>query len=279
MSTSIKRSVAGDPLLLRGRGPTIALLQLRTHIRPKSLVMKFFSVRYGIEPPYNAASCEGVHSQMFDSRRTSYNIWKRSLDVAVSVFLLLILGPLMLLLALLVYIRLGSPVLYRQTRPGLHGKPFLMYKFRTMTDDRNDAGSLLPDEERLTSFGRILRRYSLDELPEMIKVLRGEMSIVGPRPLLMEYLGRYTMEQMRRHDVRPGLTGWAQVNGRNAISWEEKFELDIWYVDRQSLRLDVKIIFMTLMKVLKGEGISQQGHATMEYFMGSREKSDNGRIQ
>jgi len=153
-----------------------------------------------------------------------------------------------------------------------------MYKFRTMTNDRNDAGNLLPDEKRLTSFGQTLRRYSLDELPEIIKVLRGEMSIVGPRPLLMEYLGRYTMEQMRRHDVRPGLTGWAQVNGRNAISWEEKFELDVWYVDHQSLRLDVKIIFMTLVKVLKREGISQQGHATMEYFMGSREKLDNDRI-
>src|SRR5208337_2534137 len=199
VSTSIKRSVVGDPLLLRGRGPTIALPQLRTHIRPKSLVMKFFSVGYGTEPPHHATSCEGVHSPMFDSRRTSYNISKRSLDIAVSVFLLLILWPLLLLLALLVYIRLGSPVLYRQTRPGLHGKPFQMYKFRTMTNDRDRAGNLLPDEERLTSFGQILRRCSLDELPEIINVLRGEMSIVGPRPLLMQYLDRYTPEQARRH--------------------------------------------------------------------------------
>lgn len=217
---------------------------------------------------------------MPDSHRTFYNISKRSLDITVSVFLLLIFGPLLLLLALLVYIRLGSPILYRQTRPGLRGKPFQMYKFRTMTNDYRDrAGNLLPDEERLTSFGQILRRYSLDELPEIINVLRGEMSMVGPRPLLMQYLDRYTPEQARRHSAKPGITGWAQVNGRNAISWEDKFKLDVWYVDHRSLRLDLKIIFVTLIKVLKREGINQQGHATMEYFLGSRKQFDNNRIQ
>ncbi len=205
---------------------------------------------------------------MPDSRRTFYNISKRSLDLALSVFLLLIFGPVMLLLALLVHIRLGPPVLYRQTRPGLHGEPFLMYKFRTMTNERDYAGNLMPDEERLTSFGRILRCYSLDELPEIINVFRGDMSIVGPRPLLMRYLERYTREQMRRHDVKPGITGWAQVNGRNALNWEDKFRHDIWYVDHNCIWLDLKIICMTIFKVLKREGINHPGGATMEEFMG-----------
>jgi len=205
---------------------------------------------------------------MLDSGRTTYNLSKRLVDLTLSVFLLLIFGPVMLLLALLVHMRLGLPVLYRQIRPGLHGKPFLMYKFRTMTNDRDHAGNLLPDEERLTSFGRILRRNSLDELPEIINVLRGEMCIVGPRPLLMRYLERYTHEQMRRHDVKPGITGWAQVNGRNALNWEDKFRHDLWYVDHSSFRLDLKIICMTVFKVLKREGINHPGGATMKEFMG-----------
>jgi sugar transferase EpsL len=164
----------------------------------------------------------------------------------------------------------GAPVLFRQTRPGMGGKPFLMYKFRTMTDQRDTAGNLLPDEKRLTRFGKFLRSTSLDELPELINVLKGEMSLVGPRPLLMEYLGRYSPEQARRHEVRPGITGWAQVNGRNAISWEEKFKLDVWYVDNRSLWLDIKILWMTFVKVFKREGISQEGQATAEKFMGGK---------
>jgi sugar transferase EpsL len=159
--------------------------------------------------------------------------------------------------------------LFRQQRPGLHGKPFFIYKFRTMTDARDAHGCLLPDGDRLTSFGRFLRSTSLDELPELINVLQGDMSLVGPRPLLMRYLDRYTPEQGRRHDVRPGLTGWAQVNGRNALTWEDKFELDIWYVDHQSWMLDLRIMAQTVWMILKREGISQPGHATMEEFLGT----------
>jgi sugar transferase EpsL len=171
--------------------------------------------------------------------------------------------------AALVHLRLGSPILFRQRRPGLHGKPFTIFKFRTMTDDRDNEGHLLSDAERLTALGRLLRSTSLDELPELINVLKGEMSLVGPRPLVMAYLDRYTTEQRRRHDVLPGVTGWAQVNGRNAVSWEEKFLLDVWYVDHQSFSLDVKILLLTLWKILLREGISQPGHATAEEFMGS----------
>ena len=194
---------------------------------------------------------------------------KRLFDLSLTVLVLLALAPVLPFLCLLVRLKHGSPVLFRQERPGLHGRPFFMYKFRTMTNERNADGTLLPDEQRLTKFGGVLRSVSLDELPELINVLKGEMSLVGPRPLLMEYLPRYTPEQARRHEVPPGITGWAQVNGRNAISWEEKFALDVWYVDHQSLRLDAKILFLTLMKVLKREGISHQGHVTMEQFMGS----------
>ncbi|MCI5119089.1 MAG: sugar transferase, partial [Candidatus Electrothrix sp. LOE1_4_5] len=157
-----------------------------------------------------------------------------------------------------------------QKRPGLHGKPFRMYKFRTMTDERDAAGNLLSDEQRLVPFGRFLRSTSLDELPELINVLKGEMSLVGPRPLLMEYLDRYTPEQARRHNVLPGITGWDQVNGRNAISWEEKFQLDVWYVDNRSLWLDIKILWTTLLKVFRREGITQEGQATMEEFTGKK---------
>ena len=181
---------------------------------------------------------------------------------------MLLLALPLLLLALLVRRKLGSPVLFRQVRPGLHGQPFEMVKFRTMTDARGADGALLPDAVRLTPFGRFLRASSLDELPELWNVLKGEMSLVGPRPLLMEYVPLYSAEQYRRHEVRPGVTGWAQVNGRNAISWEEKFKLDVWYVEHQSLALDIKILWLTVKKVLLRDGISAAGEATMAKFTG-----------
>lgn len=191
---------------------------------------------------------------------------KRVFDVVVSATALVVLAPVMGLIALLVWRTMGRPVLFRQARPGLHGKPFVMYKFRTMRDLRDAEGKLLPDEARLTPFGRWLRTTSLDELPELVNVLRGEMSLVGPRPLLMEYLDRYTPEQARRHEVKPGITGWAQIHGRNNLSWDERFKLDVWYVDNWSLWLDVKILWRTLWMVLRREGISAQGHATMPRF-------------
>ena len=194
---------------------------------------------------------------------------KRALDLSATVLGLLAMSPLLLVLALMVRTRLGSPVLFRQTRPGLNGKPFLMYKFRTMTDERDQSGELLPDARRLTRFGRFLRSSSLDELPELLNVLKGEMSLVGPRPLLMEYLPLYSAEQARRHEVPPGITGWAQVNGRNAIGWDEKFKLDLWYVEHRSLALDLRILWLTVAKVFQREGISQQGQATMEKFRGN----------
>jgi len=183
----------------------------------------------------------------------------------------ILISPLLGLVALLIRLKLGRPVLFRQDRPGYQGKPFTLYKFRTMKVSRNEEGNLLPDSERLTSLGRLLRSFSLDELPELINVLRGEMSLVGPRPLLMQYLERYTPEQARRHDVLPGMTGWAQVNGRNLLTWEDKFRFDVWYVDNWSVWLDVKILLLTLLGVLWREGISQPGHATAEEFMGSKE--------
>ena len=191
---------------------------------------------------------------------------KRFFDLAIAVPSLIILSSLLIFIGILVRMRIGSPVLFRQLRPGLHGKPFTIYKFRTMTDTRDENKNLLPDGERLTRLGRFLRKTSMDELPELFNVIKGDMSLVGPRPLLMQYLDRYTPEQARRHEVRPGITGWAQVNGRNAIAWENKFRLDVWYVDNWSLSLDVRIILMTVMKVLKREGISQDGEATMEEF-------------
>ena len=196
---------------------------------------------------------------------------KRLLDLGLTVPALLVLWPVLLVLALLVRVNLGSPVLFRQTRPGLRGEPFTVLKFRTMRDALGPDGQPLPDCDRLTRFGRFLRATSLDELPELINVLRGEMSLVGPRPLLMQYLDRYTPRQARRHEVKPGITGWAQVNGRNAISWEEKFELDVWYIDHQSVMLDLKILWLTLASVLKPDDVCQPGHATMEEFMGSDE--------
>jgi sugar transferase EpsL len=197
---------------------------------------------------------------------------KRIFDLLVTFIGLLVLAPLVLLVAALVRIFLGAPVLFRQQRPGYKGRPFHIYKFRTMTDARDASGNLLPDAARLTPLGRFLRATSLDEFPAFFNVLRGEMSLVGPRPLLMEYLERYSPEQLRRHDVLPGITGWAQVNGRNALTWEEKFKLDVWYVDHWSFWLDLKILFLTVWKVIKREGISQPGHVTAEIFVGNKKK-------
>ncbi len=200
---------------------------------------------------------------------------KRVFDFVAALLALLLLTLPLLALAWLIRRKLGSPVLFCQVRPGLQGRPFTMVKFRTMTHERGPDGALLPDAQRLTPFGRFLRASSLDELPELWNVLKGEMSLVGPRPLLMEYLPLYTPEQARRHEVRPGITGWAQVNGRNAISWSDKFALDVWYVDHRSLWLDVQILWRTVRKVLVRDGISAAGEATMTAFTGS--ESDNQR--
>lgn len=194
---------------------------------------------------------------------------KRLFDMLISFSALLFLFPILFILFILIHIKLGSPVFFTQVRPGLEGKPFRMVKFRTMTDERCTDGLLLPDAIRLTPFGQFLRSTSLDELPGLWNVLKGDMSLVGPRPLLMEYLALYNSEQARRHNVRPGITGWAQVNGRNAISWEEKFALDVWYVDNQSLWLDIKILLLTVKKVFVREGISAAGEATMSKFTGT----------
>lgn len=195
---------------------------------------------------------------------------KRSLDILASGMGLLLLSPVFGVLALMIRYQMGKVVYFRQTRPGLHGAPFQMVKFRTMRHALDPDGNLLPDADRLTRLGSILRSSSLDELPELWNVLKGDMSLVGPRPLLMEYLPLYSPEQAHRHDVRPGITGWAQINGRNAISWDEKFALDVWYVDNRGLWLDLKIIWLTIRKVLKREGISAAGEATMPKFRGSR---------
>lgn len=193
---------------------------------------------------------------------------KRSFDIFCSALALLLLWPLLLILYVLVRVNLGSPALFRQQRPGLHGRPFMMVKFRTMLDALDSDGNLLPDDVRLTGFGRLLRATSLDELPELWNVLNGDMSLVGPRPLLMEYLPLYSAEQARRHAVRPGITGWAQVNGRNALSWPQKFALDVWYVDNRSFLLDIRILLLTVKKVFVREGISAEGQATTSRFTG-----------
>lgn len=193
---------------------------------------------------------------------------KRAFDIAVSATALVVLAPILAGIALVVRRRMGSPVLFRQVRPGLHGRPFEMLKFRTMLESCGPDGTPLSDAERLTAFGRKLRASSMDELPGLLNVLKGEMSLVGPRPLLMEYLPLYSAEQARRHEVRPGITGWAQVNGRNAIGWSDKFKLDVWYVDNRSLLLDLKILVLTLLKVVRREGISAEGHVTTEKFEG-----------
>ncbi len=195
---------------------------------------------------------------------------KRLLDILGAGIGLIVFSPLLIIISLMIRREMGSPVLFRQTRPGRHGKPFQMIKVRTMRDAIDADGRPLPDAERLTKLGRFLRSSSIDELPELWNVLKGDMSLVGPRPLLMEYLPLYSPEQARRHEVRPGVTGWAQVNGRNAISWDEKFALDVWYVDNRSLRLDMKIIWLTIRKVIKRDGISAAGEATMSKFTGNR---------
>jgi lipopolysaccharide/colanic/teichoic acid biosynthesis glycosyltransferase len=195
---------------------------------------------------------------------------KRTLDISIILLGLIPVLLLMGIISLMVRMNLGVPILFIQKRPGKKGKPFQMYKFRTMIHKCDKDGVPLPDEQRITKFGKFLRSTSLDELPEIINVLKGDMSFVGPRPLLMQYLERYTSEQMRRHEVKPGITGWAQVNGRNALSWEEKFKFDVWYVDHQSLRLDIKIIIFTIIKIIKSEGINQPGQATMEEYFGSK---------
>ncbi len=202
-------------------------------------------------------------------------ITKRLFDLLLTIPGLLLVSPVLALTALLVRVYHGSPVLFRQLRPGYRSNPFYLYKFRTMRDLRDAQGELLPDEQRLTRLGRLLRASSLDELPELFHVLRGEMSLVGPRPLLMQYLDRYSTEQARRHDVLPGITGWAQINGRNALTWQDKFRLDVWYVDHRSLGLDVRILLLTFWKIFSQEGISQPGRATADEFMGNEELSED----
>jgi len=194
---------------------------------------------------------------------------KRLFDLTATIPMLILLLPFMGIVALMVRLKLGRHILFHQQRPGFHGKPFSLFKFLSMTNERDAQGNFLPDSDRLTPFGHFLRSTSLDELPEFFNVIRGNMSLVGPRPLRMEYLKRYTTEQMRRHNVKPGITGWAQVNGRNALTWEEKFKYDIWYVEHQSFWLDLKIIILTIWKILKMKDINQPGQATMEEFMGT----------
>ena len=201
-----------------------------------------------------------------------YKYIKRILDIISSLLAIIILSPLLAVTAVLVKTKLGSPVLFKQERPGKDEKIFTLMKFRTMTDERDESGELLPDEVRLTKFGKFLRSTSIDELPELFNILKGDMSVIGPRPLLVEYIPRYNEHQHRRHEVKPGLSGWAQVNGRNAISWEDKFNYDVEYVDNYSIVMDVKILFMTILNVLKRDGISSETSATMEEFMGTQEK-------
>ena len=200
----------------------------------------------------------------------SGNIAKRIFDACVAGLGLLLLSPIIIVLAFCVLVFVGRPIIFAQARPGLRGRPFTIWKFRTMTSAQSANSELLPDEQRVTRFGKFLRASSLDELPELVNILQGDMSLVGPRPLLMEYLPLYTAEQSLRHEIRPGITGWAQIKGRNELSWDEKFELDIWYVKNQSFLLDLRIIMLTIVKVLKGEGISYPGESTMPKFTGSR---------
>ncbi|MDR7079117.1 sugar transferase EpsL [Neobacillus niacini] len=201
---------------------------------------------------------------------------KRLFDFTVSLILMVVLFPIFIVIAWLIKLKLGSPIIFKQERPGLGGRRFLLYKFRTMTDEKDHKGQLLPDFIRLTPFGSFLRKYSLDEYPQLWNVVKGDLSLVGPRPLLVEYLPLYTKEQFLRHNVRPGITGWAQVNGRNALSWEEKFKLDVWYVKNQSIFLDMKILLMTAYKVIISDGINQPGNATVESFKGSNSTMGGG---
>lgn len=201
---------------------------------------------------------------------------KRIFDLVFSLFVLVLATPIIGLVAFLVRIKLGYPIIFKQQRPGLHGNPIYVYKFRTMINARDYEVQLLPDSLRLTPFGKFLRKYSLDEFPQLLNVVKGDISLVGPRPLLMEYLPLYSEEQAKRHLVRPGITGWAQINGRNAITWEEKFKLDVWYVENRSFLLDMKILFLTFMKVIKSEGINQAGQVTVEKFYGSNPSMKEG---
>jgi lipopolysaccharide/colanic/teichoic acid biosynthesis glycosyltransferase len=213
---------------------------------------------------------ESAAATRSDREMTAYRRWgKRALDLLALLAVLPFVLPVVILVAVVVRFQMGSPVFFRQVRPGYKAKPFTLLKFRTMNSARDERGNLLSDEKRLTKLGTLLRRYSLDEIPQLWNVLKGEMSLVGPRPLLLEYLDRYTSEQARRHEVKPGITGWAQINGRNALSWEERFRLDIWYVEHRSLGLDARIIWRTVRNVLKQKDISQRGHATMPEFMGN----------
>lgn len=200
---------------------------------------------------------------------------KRIFDLVFACVGLTLLSPIILVTALLIRIKLGSPVVFKQERPGLHGKIFTLYKFRTMTDARDSRGDILPDHLRLTSFGKLLRKLSMDEFPQLLNVVKGDMSLVGPRPLLVEYLPLYSPEQQKRHNVRPGITGWAQVNGRNAITWDERFKLDVWYVKNHSCSLDMKIILLTIKKVVSTNGVSHQDHVTMPDFTGSSPNQSN----
>lgn len=203
-----------------------------------------------------------------------YKYTKRFFDIFSSLFAIIVLSPILVVTAVLVKTKLGSPVLFKQERPGLNHKNFTLYKFRTMTDERDENGELLPDEIRLTNFGQFLRNTSLDELPELVNILKGDMSVIGPRPLLVQYIPLYNKHQTRRSEVRPGLSGWAQVNGRNTVSWEDKFDMDVEYVDNYNLIMDIKILFMTVFNVLKREGISSDTSATMEAFTGTSEKTE-----
>lgn len=196
---------------------------------------------------------------------------KRAMDIVISVPLFLLLSPIICIVALLIRYQMGAPILFKQQRPGLHGKLFFLYKFRTMNNRTDVSGNLLPDQDRMSKLGLWLRKYSIDEIPQLINVMRGDMGLVGPRPLLVEYLPLYTPEQHMRHQTKPGMTGWAQINGRNDISWEEKFNLDLWYVRNRTLKLDIKILCMTILKVIKKDGITQAGHASVEKFSGSDE--------
>ncbi|MBW4619071.1 MAG: sugar transferase [Cyanosarcina radialis HA8281-LM2] len=210
-----------------------------------------------------------IKTHRADSVTSFSRLLKSVLDKLVAAIALVIFSPIILVLAIAIYTRMGSPIVFTQPRPGKNGRIFTFYKFRTMTDERDARGNFLSDEERLTALGEFLRRTSLDELPQLGNVLKGDMSFVGPRPLMVEYLPRYNAQQARRHEVTPGITGWAQINGRNEIDWPEKFKLDVWYVDNWSLWLDLKILFLTFWKVVRREGINQSGHATVEDFMGN----------
>ncbi|MFS0822751.1 sugar transferase [Bacillus sp. 1P02SD] len=198
---------------------------------------------------------------------------KRLFDFIFALSMLILFMPIIIITALLIKIKLGSPILYKQNRPGLNGKPFTIYKFRTMTNEKDQNGNLLLDDKRLTTLGKFMRKHSLDEMPQLLNVLKGDLSLVGPRPLKMEYLSLYNSFQKRRHDVKPGITGWAQINGRNEISWEKRFELDVWYVNNRSFILDLKILLITIIKIIRSEGISQEGHVTMTEFKGNKKES------